>query len=145
MPLSRLALNKKDYQKVFCVKLLCGFFVLFLIGCFFPRLFVDQPGASGRVVDLRTGLAITVAEIKLETEDMQRNPIVLSTTTTADGRFLMPAKESWGVIAAPFDPVHFTCTVSITARGYESASIKFVTRITGPAITDLGEIRLKKG
>lgn len=114
-----------------------GVLLLATSGCF-PYLFTVEPGVRGKVVEGRTGAAIVGADVEMNCRNVDA-----STVTAADGQFFIPGKQLWGVIMGAFDPMHFDCTLSITASRYEAGSVKFRTLGTGPAVTDVGEIRLK--
>jgi hypothetical protein len=110
--------------------------VFVALGCF-PYQFTVEPGVKGLLVDARTGLPIPGAEIALRTRKGEAN-----TVTSDDGGFRIDAKQNWGIVIAPFDSLHYDCTVSIEASGYDSATMKFRTSSTGPAVTDLGTVHL---
>jgi hypothetical protein len=109
-------------------------------GCF-PYHFTDRPGVSGRVIDAETEAPIERADVTLQ---IKMSDEEIAAVSAPDGQFMIPAKQSWGIVIAPFDPLAHIWHVKIQAPGYEKYDERFVTSTTGPAMTELGPIRLRK-
>lgn len=107
-----------------------------LVSCA-PYHFTARPGASGRVVDARTSRPISGANITLAATNISE-----TTISGADGAFLVPPKQQWGIYIVPMDPIGWDVHVTIEALGYSSGSREFVTSAMGSAVRELGDIRL---
>jgi hypothetical protein len=118
-------------------------FGLFAAGCF-PYRFTIVPGATGEVVDAQSGAPLSGALVTL-TDRYRPDRYEITGLTMADGRFEIPAKQGWGVVIAPFDPLPVTALVTVQADGYQQAEKKISMTTMGPAITNLGKISMTRG
>jgi len=93
-------------------------------GCF-PALFVERPGAYGRVVDSRTGAPISKATVTLSMSGPSATRGRVSIVTARNGAFSIPADAKWGMIFGPLDPGLLYVTLDFSAVGYASARREF--------------------
>ena len=110
-------------------------------GCF-PYHFTERPGVSSRLVDAETEAPIERADVRLQILQVAEEE--LAAWSGPDGQFIITAKQVWGIVIVPFDPIAHVWRLSIQAAGYENYEEKFVTSTMGPAMTVLDPIRLLK-
>ena len=103
--------------------------LLFLLGgCIpIPKHHVIAPGVSGQVLDAETNTPL--ADVTLELQNMNdlsstnggEAPIVATTTTDDDGKFLLPAEKEWGMTVAFVGGIYrIGSFVNVSAPGYQS-------------------------
>jgi hypothetical protein len=110
-------------------------------GCI-PYHFTVRPGASGTVVDARTGLPVAGAAVSVAS--VRGHDPAGNATTTPDGSFRIPPRRQWGVYIVPGDIFPFPFTLSVQQGGYQQAIVQFAHRAMGEgATTNFGVLRIE--
>ena len=124
--------------------LLTSVLSLTLAGCF-PMRFVSRPGVSGVVLDDSTSrpVANTTVTLRMKTSDGEVTSTT-STTTGAQGAFLIPARHVWWIYFVGMDFVGYRGTAELEAPGYTGTSLEVHGSPMGPSIVLLGDIRVPK-
>lgn len=115
-------------------------------GCV-PLRFTAGPGASGTVIDSKTGAPISGAQVAISlckypppsVDDalaVEREPKV---TTDQSGQFSVPADRRWGIYIWPVDSLPEFGLLLVKHDGYEVAQIPIWSR----SVTNVGQIILK--
>jgi len=113
---------------------------LFCSGCF-PYHFTTRPGASGVVVDARTGVPVAGAPVSVAL--IRGNGQPTSATTATDGSFRVLPRRQWGLYLAPGDILPLYFALSVQREGYQQSVTQFVHRAMGEKPTiKFGELRI---
>ena len=105
--------------------------------------FTMRPGASGTVLDARTGLPVAGASVSLAPE--RGDDPAGTATTAADGSFTLPPRRQWGVYIVPGDVFPSPFTLSVQHDGYQPATVRFFHRAMGDdTVMNFGVLRLAR-
>lgn len=103
--------------------------MLFLLGgCVpLPKHYVIAPGVSGHVLDAETNIPLGAVTLELQNvNDVSSGnggevPIIETTTTDDEGKFLLPAEKDWGLSVAFVGGIYrIDSFVKVSAPGYQS-------------------------
>src|SRR6266446_10100813 len=119
------------------LRLAASLLVLSFCGCA-PYRFTARPGASGRVIDARSRKPIAGATVFLTVRHMDA-----WSHSAADGSFLLPPEHRWRICIVGEEPANLDVHVSFGAGGYISTSRQFLSSSFGPAMTQLGDIKMQ--
>ena len=115
--------------------------MLLCSGCI-PYHFTTRPGASGVVLDARTGVPIVGAAVSVA--PVRGDDPAGTATTETDGSFRVPPRRQWGVYLVPGDVFPFPFTLSVQHEGYQQTVVQFAHRAMGEGTTtNFGEVRIK--
>ena len=115
-----------------------------LAGCW-PYHYTERPGVKGEVVSADGSGSIPAAIVVVNTT-IRRSPLEqVRVTTDANGRFVVAARRYW----AGYSPMQdsfgaSSCFVQIDAPTFATEKIPFQCSDTGPAMTDLHTIQLRR-
>ena len=112
-------------------------------GCI-PIRYTARPGASGVVLDARTGVPVGGAAVRVA--HVRGDDPAGTAATMADGSFLVPPRRRWGVMFIyPGDIFPFPFTLSVQQDDYQSRTIEFARRVLGEGTsTNFGVLRLER-
>ncbi len=120
-------------------------FMLFVCSSCMPYHFTSRPGAIGTVIDAENSQPIEGATVGLDVmRSIEHKGEYLSTTTGADGKFQIPAAQRWSLYMVPLDPAPLSVLITIKKLGYEEFTKEIGTHTMGTAITDLGNVSIRK-
>lgn len=114
-------------------------------GCF-PYHYTQRPGATGTVVDARSGAPIRGALVSLVGYGMRSRSQddVFDVRTAADGRFeIFPVKE-WNIYVVPMRPAPIPVALKVRASGYRDLDREISFSMLGPPVEDFGSIRMTR-
>src|SRR5438067_5769416 len=110
-------------------------------GCI-PYHFTMRPGASGRVLDARTGVPVAGAGVSVA--PVRGDDPVGTATTATDGSFRVPPRRQWGVYIVPGDVFPCRFTLSVQHDGYQQAVVQFAHRAMGDGTTtNFGVVKIE--
>ena len=121
------------------------FLAVSLAGCF-PMRFVVRPGISGVVLDDTTSSPVASATVTLRSLSAPDGKVLstTSTTTDANGAFVIPAKHVWWIYFAGADFGSYFGIADIDAPGFVAVSRKVRSSTGGPSKVRLGDVRVAR-